>query len=101
MVVLIVIIIAILLGVVLRKAFQTRCPNCGRFFAIEKYAGGEEVKSFTRNKLGIQSGFIGTDLKFKGAAVGKTPENRKILRKTNKCKHCGYTFESYDDVAVN
>ena len=99
--VLVVIIICILLGVVLRKALQTRCPNCGRFFAIEKYAGGEEVKSFTRNKLGIQSGFIGSDLKFKGAAVGKTSENRKILRKTNKCKRCGYTFESYDDVAVN
>ena len=101
MVVIVIIVIVVAAVAVFRKALITRCPECRRFFAVEKYAGGDEVKNFTRSKLGIQSGFIGADLKFKGAAIGKTTEKRKVLRKTNKCKYCGYIFESYDDVAVN
>lgn len=95
------IVVVIIAISVFKKAMNSRCPECRRFFAIEKYAGGDEVKAFTRDRLGIQSGFIGTDLKVKGFAVGNKTEKRKVLRKTNKCKYCGYTFESYDDVAVN
>ena len=80
----IILVVVIIAFSIIKVAMSTRCPKCRRIFAIEKYAGGDEVKTFTRNRLGIQSGFIGTDLKVKGFAVGNKTEKRKVLRKTNK-----------------